>query len=292
MRAMTYVAIQGIEGSFHATAAARLLAPNVQATLLPCATFEEVFNAVKEGRAEYGVTAIENSLHGPINVVYRLLDRNGLWVAGETTLHIDQYLISASQNLSLVQLNSPETIVFSQAPALAQCEAWLTHNLPFAARQETGDTATSVRSVVEENNPHHLAIASKDAAQIYGGNILAGPINDDPHNYTRFVLLQKEAPKQEETSTTAEVGTTWRTSIILTTDHSEGALYRALGAFAAEKISLSKLDSHPIPHDKRHYAFYIDLEAALSHPSTERALAALTEQGCAVKVLGTYAVIL
>ena len=127
----------------------------------------------------------------------------------------------------------------------------------------------------------NVAIAGKHAAKTYGGTIIAGPINDDPHNYTRFILLTKEQQSVADAN---------RTMLILTTGHSEGALYEALGVFARAKLNLSKLDSHPIPADGRHYAFYLDVEAGLESEAMQQALAEIKEQGNSVKVLGSYQV--
>jgi prephenate dehydratase len=266
------VAIQGIAGSFHHEAAQKMLGTDIE--LLHCNTFQQVFEAVKSGQADKGVVAVENSLHGSINAVYRLLARNSVWVRAETYLHINQYLIGATHT----QLNAIETVL-SQAPALAQCELWLDANLPQAHLEETHDTAESVQYIMK--NPHEpwAAIAGKHAAELYSGTILAGPINDDDHNYTRFFCLGKDKAHQPAAT---------KTSIILETNHQPGALYNALGAFAAAGINLSKLDSHPIANDKRHYAFYIDFEAGLNDQLEHDVFDVLRHQGCTITIFGSY----
>lgn len=266
------VAIQGREGSFHEQAAERLLGPHVE--VVPCPTFPKVFQALRDGAVDRGLVAVENSLHGSINDVYRLLLSPGVWVAGEVFLHIEQHLIAATD----LPLPSIERVL-SQEPALAQCEQWLALNLPDAVLEITHDTAESVRTVLARPDARWAAVASDRAAKAYGGQVLAGPINDDPHNYTRFFLL---APER------IDVRGANRTSAVLTTNHEPGALWRALGAFESAGINLSKLDSHPIAGDRRHYRFYVDLEAGLQEERTVVALAALEGQGCAVHVLGSY----
>lgn len=268
----TKIAIQGIAGSFHHEAAERLLGTDIE--LLPCKTFQDVFAAAKSGQAETGVVAVENSLHGSINAVYRLLARNSVWVAGEVFLHIEQHLIGARKH----ELESIER-VFSQGPALAQCELWLEKNLPEAHLEETHDTAESVRHVIGQAVKPYAAIAGKRAAELYGGTVLAGPINDDKHNYTRFFLLTKEKVRDPQAN---------KTSIILETSHRPGALYHALGVFAKANVNLSKLDSHPIAGDKQHYVFYIDFEAGLDDSFSHPVLGILREQGCKITVLGSY----
>jgi prephenate dehydratase len=271
------IAIQGLIGSFHHEAAQKML-PDVSLEFLECQSFREVFASVVDGQADQGVVAVENSLHGPLNAVYRLLQEYHLWIANETTLHIKQYLIGHT-GPSVESLNNTSAQILSQAPALAQCEQWLDEHIPLAHRQETHDTAESVRYVIKQQETSLAAIAGQTAAELYGGAIIAGPINDDPHNYTRFVLLQKAPANTPDAN---------RTSIILRTDHTPGALYRALGVFDAQGINLSKLDSHPIPDDTRHYAFYIDFEAGASSPATQSTLEELAKLGYSVKVLGSY----
>lgn len=274
------VAIQGISGSFHAQATRKLCADQPY-ELLPCVHFQGVFDAVATGQADRGIVAIENSIHGSINAVYRLLERHSVWIGGETRLAIDQYLIAHQAfDLEAVQ-KLPEPHVLSQAPALAQVELWLDANLPQAIREETQDTAKSVQIVTEAKDDSLFAVAGTEAAAQYHGHIVAGPINDDPHNYTRFVLLY---PK-EIASTNAN-----RTSIILKTDHAPGALLRALQVFADHSINLSKLDSHPIASDKRHYAFYIDYDEGLYEESSQASLKKLAALGYHAKILGSYRV--
>lgn len=273
---MSQIAIQGIKGSFHHEAARRL----VDAEPLECVTFQDVFEAVIDERVPYGIVAIENSIHGSINHVYRLLERHNLWIAGETTLSIEQYLIGPEM-ATIEELNTVDAEVRTMFPAFAQCELWLEEHLPLAKRIELYDTAFSVQNVMDEGDAHAVAIGGKYAAEVYGGTIIAGPINDDPHNYTRFILLQKERPESDVCN---------RTSIIMTTGHTEGALYRALGAFVDQGINLSKLDSHPIRSDKRHYNFYIDLEAEVDDEQVQHAFEEIRNMGCTIKVLGSYQV--
>lgn len=272
-----HIAIQGIAGSFHHEAA-NLLIHDRPFELVECDTFPEVFSAVHKGTADYGVSAVENSLNGSINSVYRLLHREKLWIIGEQFLHIEQYLIG-HEPYSLQQLNVQVTEVMSHPVALAQCEAWLDTNLPFAMRKETKDTAESVRYVMEEKNSFYTAIAGKGAAEMYGAHIIEGPINDDKHNYTRFLLLSREKQPVKDAD---------KTSIIFKTDHTPGALYRALGAFDRAKVNLSKLDSHPIPGDKWHHIFYADFDAGLDKNFSHPAIEDMRTQGVEVIVVGSY----
>lgn len=273
------IAIQGTAGSFHEQAA-ELLTANQGYDIIPCSTFAKVFNAVTNNIADYGISAIENNLHGSINGVYRLLERHELWITAELRMRIEQCLIGY-EDLTLDDLAAAgdKVTVMSQAPALAQVEQWLDAHLPDAIRQETHDTADSVRQVMKRRDPLTLAIASKKAATLYGGRILMTAINDDPGNYTRFVLLQKEHAVNPNADAS---------SYILTTDHSPGALVRALNVFSEANVNLTKLDSHPIAGDQQHYAFYIDADIPVESSVMQDVLPALAAQGCDVRVLGSY----
>ncbi len=269
------IAIQGTKGSFHEEAATKLV-PGCK--ILDCIDFHHVFEAVDSGAADNGIVAIENNIYGSINAVYQLLERYELQIVSEVSLNIQQYLISKGPN-SLEDINTPNSIIMSQAPALAQCEQWLNKHIPLATRQETHDTAAAVKKAVCADDINHFAVASKRASDLYGGNVLAGPINDTPDNFTRFILISKTAAPQTKSN---------RTSLILTTNHTPGSLYRALGVFNKTQINLSRLDSHPIVSDKRRYAFYIDCETGVNDPAMQNALGELVSQGCRYKILGSY----
>jgi prephenate dehydratase len=284
------IAIQGITGSFHHQAAQEFFGPDIE--LVECATFRAVFEVVKSGRAERGVVAIENSLHGSINPVYRLLAEQKLWVCGEVRLKIDLYLIGGAHacfhqpHHGLKDYVSTSEVL-SQAEALSQCESWLDTHLPQANRVEMPDTAESVRYVVHQTavsslpageDPGYAAVAGKSAAKRYGGKILAGPINDDPNNYTRFFMLAKE--EQPYASAT-------RTSIVMSeTSDSPGKLFRALSLFAKRAINLSKLDSHPLPGQARRYAFYIDIDKGLAE--LQPLFQQLRQDDWQLQILGSY----
>lgn len=268
----TIVAIQGIKGSFHHEAARELL-PDKQLELLCCDTFREVFDSLANGQTEYGIAAIENTLNGSINAVYRLLSEKKLFVVGEVFLKIEQYLIAGSAE-PVTSLNNAATKVMSHPVALAQCEIWLAGHLPLAEREERADTAESVAYIVGQKVSGYLAIAGEEAARLYGGTIIAGPINDDTNNFTRFFLLARRPISNQAAN---------KTSIILLTTHQPGSLYAALGVFAKRNINLSKVDSHLIPDDTWHYAFYIDYDS-----SNTDVIAELEALGNQVRVLGSY----
>ncbi len=279
MNKVMNVAIQGQKGSFHHQALTKII-PGDTPEIISCDTFAAVFKKVSQGEADAGLVAIENNLYGSINEVYRLLQRYDMWISQEIRMSVGQCLITATP-ISLDELASygSKLRILSQAPALAQVEYWLDKHLPGAVREETHDTAASVEYVMDHPDDT-CAIAGVFAAEQYGAHVVAADINDDKGNYTRFVLFTNE--RQDENNASA-------TSLILTTDHSPGALYKALGYFTQAGVNLTKLDSHPIPGDAQHYAFYIDTDHPVESEAMQRVIDAIhTQPGCSVKLLGSY----
>src|SRR3990167_3465526 len=268
----TRVAIQGQQASFHDIAARRFLGTDVK--IVNCETFEATFAALASGKADKIVVALENSLFGSINQTYDLLLKYKFWIAGELYLHIKQCLIG----LPGTKL-SDITEVYSQLPALAQCETFLDTKLPHAKRIEQHDTAASVAVVKAWNDPHKVAIASAEAAQLHGLKVLAQEIETYKHNYTLFVLIEKTKSVSKSAN---------KTSMVITTDHKPGALYSALGVFAGSQMNLTKLQSRPIMGKAWHYLFYLDVDAAVETVEFKAVLKSLKKQGCQVTILGSY----
>lgn len=267
------VAIQGQAGSYHDIARRQYFK---NATQLVCQdTFKEVFAALSSGQANYAVSAIENSLYGSINEVYDLLLKNKFWICGEIYLRI-QHCLLGIQGSALKDINE----VYSQGPALAQCEEFLETKLAQVKRIETHDTAASAELVAKWQDPTKAAIASSTAAKLHGLKILESEIETHKQNYTRFIVLEKT--RREQTDQTS------KTSIVLKLAERPGILHQALGAFAKRNINLSKLESRPIIGKAWHYMFYIDFEAGADSPQGRAALQELVRQGSSVTLLGTY----
>jgi len=266
------VAIQGQQASFHDIAAHHLLGADIE--LVYCDTFDATFAALAKDKADKVVVALENSLYGSINQTYDLLLKHSFWISGELYLHVNQCLIG------LPDTHLPDIKeVHSQIMALAQCEAFLDKQLPYAKRIEQHDTTASVQAIKTWNDPQKVAIASAEAAKLHGLKILAAEIEDHKHNYTRFVLLGKETVVNSAAN---------KTSLVLTTDHKPGALYHALGIFAKGNMNLTKLQSRPIMGKAWHYMFYLDVDAAAESPEFKIVLEKLHNQGCEVTILGSY----
>jgi chorismate mutase/prephenate dehydratase len=264
------VAFQGERGAYSESAVHQFFGPEVQPE--PCKQFTDVFKCVNTGKTEYGMVPIENSIEGSVNQVYDLFLLYDLKVKGELALKIDHCLIANQKT----QLNSIK-MIYSHPQALAQCRNYL-ERLGCEFRS-TYDTAGSVKMIREKRMIDAAAVASARAAEIYEMRILAKDIADTPNNYTRFFALSKtEAPPSGAD----------KTSVIFSTKHRPGALYKALGELASRGINLTKIESRPTKQRPWEYNFYLDFEAHQREKRCEEALEGLRANSVFVKVLGSY----
>lgn len=267
------VAIQGQVDSFHHLAAERWFGDE-QLELICCDSFSEVFASLSQGKADYAVCAIENSLHGSINEVYdyNLLLRHQVTIVGEIPERIHQQLIGfAGTDLSSIER------LYSHPVALSQCAESIGQHLPQVERIEQPDTAGSLE-LVRQNGRSAAAIAGKRAAKNYGLSVLQSSIEDEQSNFTRFLVLAKSGTKAPAKANKA--------SLVLQTAHRPGALYHALGVFADKGVNLTKLQSRPIRGQVWRYQFFIDAE--LEPEQLSEVVDKLQAQDCSVIVLGNY----
>lgn len=267
------VSIQGKTGSYHDIARQEYFQNGHE--LLCRSTFAEVFADVSEGRADYALVAIENSLYGSINEVYDLLLKHRLWIIGELYTRIHHCLLGIDSGVELADI----TEVHSHPIAFAQCEEFLHNSLVGAIRVAEDDTAGSAELVAREASRHKAAIASLQASELHGLNVLRSGVESNGQNYTRFITLQKERLDNPDAD---------KSSIIMRTDHSPGALYKALGEFYEQNINLTKLESRPIIGKVWQYQFYVDFAAGLHEERSQTVLANLRARGCTITELGTY----
>jgi prephenate dehydratase len=264
------VAIQGERGAFSHQAAIAALGPEIE--VLSRATFDELFDSVVEGKADRALVPIENSLHGSIHENYDRLKSRPLHIVGETQLRIRQCLIGRpGSSVAMVRR------VASHPVALAQCRRFFAER-PNVEAVTAYDTAGAVQDLMKGGLATQGAIASRLAADIYGAQVLLEGIEDDPENYTRFLLLAKEAGPIESAS---------KTSIVFVLDNEPGALYRALGFFASRTVDLCKLESRPLRGHPWEYSFYLDVLGDPNGVAGE----AIEELGRAcreLRILGSY----
>ena len=264
------IAIQGEAGSFSHDAAERLV-PGC--TIVACARSAEVFDKVESGAVPAAVIPIENSLAGSVTEHFDLLLARDVHVERELQLRIVHNLIAAP-GVKLAALRR----VLSHPVALDQCRDFFRAH-PRTSAEAFYDTAGSVRHVVGEGLQDSAAIASRRAAEVYGGQILRAGLEDDKRNFTRFLLVRKGPAR-------AVLGAD-KISIAFCLRDIPGALFKALSVFALREISLSKIESRPMRGKPWEYMFYADLLRG-DDQVVRLALRHLAELAQPVKVLGIY----
>lgn len=263
------VAYQGEPGAFSETAVLSLFPASDP---LPCHAFRDVFRAVEDGTADFGMMPIENSQAGSINDTYDLLARGTARIVGEVIVPVRHSLMA----LPGTSIDGVRRVI-SHPQALAQCQDYLERlGVEVLA---VHDTAGAARLIAEERREGEAAVAAERAAAVYGLDVLASEIEDDPQNQTRFVAV----------STSGEpVGEPSKTSLLFEVRSIPGALYRCLGPFAERNLNLSKLESRPLRGRPWEYRFYLDVDVGERDEGFVAALAALEEFTASLLVLGSY----
>ena len=268
------VAFQGEPGAFSEAAAIQLLGQAI--TTVPRATFEAVFRSLGEQAADAVLAPVENSLAGSVVRVFDLLLESQLAIVAETILPVEMQLI-ALPGASLGDIRS----VASHPMALAQCERFFAAH-PNWNRVPAEDTAGSVREMISSGDKSRAAIAGRRAAEHYRGLILAERIQDNPENFTRFVLL---VPRKQAAAWQSDGAR--KTSLAMRLAHRPGALLASLEPFAKYGVNLLKIESRPIHGRPWEYQFFIDLEAE-DTASLDRALTEVRQATSELRVLGRY----
>ena len=246
---MKRVTIQGIHGCYH-DAAARNFFKDEEIETIPCETFPEMFNTLRNDASLYGIVAIENTIAGSILPNHELLRQSNLQIIGEYKMHIS-HVLAALPGDTLESI----TEVNSHPMALMQCEQFLQRH-PHIKMVEKFDTAGSAREISEKHLAHHAAIRGKYAAELYGLNILAEDIQTIKRNFTRFLIVADPATASDGASSRPQRN---KASIVFTLPHTQGSLSKVLTIFTFYDINLSKIQSLPILGREWEYRFYINL---------------------------------
>ena len=247
--------------------------------LLPCAISSEVFERLMAGDADAAVLPIENSLHGAVAGHSDLLLEHGTVIVGELSLRI-RHALMALPGVRLQQV----TRVLSHPVALSQCRRFLAahrtmESVPFY------DTAGAVKHLVETQDLVSAAIAAPHAAEVYGAEILARDLEDDPLNFTRFFLLTRPEDAETLRPRNARID---KMSVAFDLPHRPGSLREALSLLAAQRADLTRIESRPVPGRPWEYIFFVDLGLP-SPAAADGVLAALRTVCGSVTELGRYA---
>jgi prephenate dehydratase len=265
------IAYQGEPGSNSAAACTEMYTESVQ---IPCQTFTEALDSVKNGPADIAVIPVDNSIAGRVADVYNLLPRSGLSITREHFLPI-HFDLMALPGVSLDEIRS----VRSHVHALAQCRRIISdHDWKAIV---TDDTAGAAREVAKNGEPSEAALAPPAAAGIDGLAVLASGVEDDPSNTTRFLAMREDP--QPFTWTGEETVTT----LFFEVRNIPASLYKVLGGFASNGVNLTKIESYQNTGFTA-TEFYVDIEGHPDEPHVALALEELRFFSTHTRVLGVY----
>jgi len=270
------VGFQGERGAFSEDAAIRYF-EHAEVEPVPFPRFRDVFANVLDGSVAYGVLPVENSLAGSIHENYDLLIQNpDVRIVGEKKLRIIHNLI-ALPGTKIEEIRR----VYSHPQGLAQCAEFLSRH-PKIEQLPFYDTAGSVAFIAREGKREWAAIASLEAARVYGMEVLHEGIETNPRNYTRFVVIARSGH--------AEIANPNMASLVFSTPDKPGSLFTCLKILAEQSINLKKLESRPILGRPWQYMFYLDLELPADFSAFDEALARLRGESEDLRVLGLFRV--
>lgn len=266
------IAIQGIKGSFHHEVAQLYFNANTE--VLECMSFDGTVESLLKGDTDYSIMALENSIAGSIIPNYALIDTHNLCIVGEHYLDIQH-------NLLALNGQSIEDIleVHSHPMALLQCKLFF-KDFPHIKLVEAKDTADVAKQITEKDLKGIAAIASKNAAHLYGLNIIAQSIQTIKHNETRFVIVKRENNDIEHKGIN-------KASLKFELDHKRGSLATILNVLSDCKLNLTKIQSLPKIETPWKYAFFVDVTFQ-TYKDYEKAASIMELMAENFKVLGEY----
>lgn len=273
---MKRIAIQGSVGSFHDIAAHQYF-EGEQIQLICCQTFEQVFENIKRDPTVIGMLAIENTIAGSLLHNYELLRNSGTTIVGEHKLHIEHCVCCLPED-SWETLNE----IHSHPVALMQCRGFLA-NHPDMKAVEASDTAGAAKMIAEGKCRGWAAICNASAAQLYGMKVLENSIEDNKHNFTRFLVVSN--PNKADFLRPIEKAD--KASLVFSLPHEEGSLSQVLSILYFYKINLTKIQSLPIIGREWEYMFYVDVtfDSLTRYRQGVDAIIPLTRE---LKVIGEY----
>lgn len=265
------VASLGPRGTFSEEAVVKHF--GAQAPVVLCNSIDEVFRSVETGNVGYGMVPMENSTEGAVGRTLDLLLSSPLKICGEVLLPVHQNLLSKGSDIPAIKR------IYSHAQSLAQCNHWLAQNCPRAERVPMASNAEAAKRA--QDDVESAAIAGRSAAGHYGLSVLAGNIEDEPNNTTRFVVISRQdvLPSGND-----------KTSLVLSTRNVSGAMHELLTPLAKYRVSMSRLESRPSRTGLWEYVFFLDMEGHQNDENVSRALEEMRGLAAFLKILGSYPV--
>lgn len=265
------IAFQGVEGSFGEEALIKYFGESYERK--DYEEFEDVFKALKDEDANYGVLPIENSSTGSITTVYDLLKKYDFHIVGETLLRIEQNLLGV-KGAKIEDIKE----VYSHTQGIEQSSEYL-RTLPDIKKIPYVNTAISAKFVADSNDKSKAAIASLKAGEKYNLEVLKRNINNAKENYTRFIIIGKNFETTELCN---------KLTISFTLENKVGNLYKELKAFSDNDINMRKIESRPMGNGSFNYFFYVDIDGNIEYENIKNALKQIQKSTYEFKILGAY----
>ena len=242
-----------------------------QVELIAVATIAAVFEAMNRRQADYGLVPIENSTDGRVADTLEMFARLPVRICGIVPLRIHHHLLGKCARQEIRE-------VYSKPQALSQCRDWLAKQVPDARLVEMTSTAAAAR--VAADKPGAAAIASRQAGTQYGLDVIAGNIEDNRHNMTRFAVIggRPAAPTGHD-----------KTALMFEIAHQPGALADAMMVFKRNMLNLTWIESFPIADAENEYLFFVEFEGHQNDAKAVRAIQSLGRKTVRMEVLGSYA---
>ena len=235
--------------------------------------FKDVVKTLDRGEADYGVLPIENTSAGTVSGIYDMILDYDICVVGEESVDV-RHVLAAIPGTSLDKIEK----VYSHPQGLMQCKGFLDEH-PDWDQVKVANTAISAKKVADDNKPVKAAICSERAAKMYGLEILKREVNDEGNNTTRFVIMSKKKQYRKDAG---------KVSISFSVPHESGSLYNILTHFMFNNVSMSNIESRPLPGRKWEYGFYVDVIGNLDDPAIRNSLAGIKEETKDFKILGNF----
>lgn len=263
------IAYLGPEATFSHLAGIRFFGS--AAAFRPMETIEDIFIEVEQGRVNYGIVPVENSIEGAVTSTLDAFTKSRVKICGEFNLAISHNLVNLSGRLSDIRR------VVSHPQPLAQCRQWLQRNLPDIPRQSVN--STGIGAAMAAKTPEIAAIASALATKTYQLQVVVKGIEDHRGNTTRFLVIGKESPKASGDD---------KTSLLTTLLDRPGALHEALSTLARHSINLTRIESRPIKDEPGRYRFFIDMLGHIDELEIREGCAKLQDICSHYEWLGSY----
>lgn len=263
------IACQGVQGAYSGKTAEALFPDS---SIIFYKQFEDVFEAVNQNKARYGIIPVENSTAGSVHESYDLIMKYKFFIVGAYDLRVDHCLCTKPG----VEFENIDD-VYSHPQALSQCNIFL-KNFDFTGINFS-NTAAAAKFVAESDKNNIAAICSESAAKKYGLRIIRKGIQNVTNNTTRFIVISKELVIDDDAE---------KISLIFSAPHRTGSLYRVLGRFSMTGLNLTKLESRPVANGKFDYYFYVDILGSVRDEQTLDLLCALSDELPEFSFLGNY----